>query len=417
MFIGATYMTAGQQVELGGLHFTVIRIVCLVGLFRVMLKGERIVGGWQTMDRLVSAWCVWLVLSGLFHKEIGSALIYRSGYVFDNGIIYFLFRVFIRDIDEFLQSCKIIIMVLAPLAMMLVVEKMKGFNCFSFLGIPAEAGMRDGKIRAQGPFAHAILAGTVGAVCLLLGILFWTRNRRLALIGVIASAAMVYASASSGPIMTTLTILFGLALWWVRGQMRAVRWGAVGLVFALSMVMQAPVYYLLAKIDLTGSSTGWHRAYLIETSINHLGEWWLVGTDYTRHWISYGVAWSGNQIDITNHYIQMGVLGGLPLMLLFMGVLVAGFAAVGKALRRNRNAPIERQFLIWTLGAILFGHAITFLSISYFDQTIVFFHFLLAAIGSLHATELMTANAPVSVPRENTSELPPEHEQDFCYHC
>jgi hypothetical protein len=113
----------------------------------------------------------------------------------------------------------------------------------------------------------------------------------------------------------------------------------------------------------------------------------------------------------------MGVLGGLPLMLLFMGVLVAGFAAVGKALRRNRNAPIERQFLIWTLGAILFGHAITFLSISYFDQTIVFFHFLLAAIGSLHATELMTANAPVSVPRENTSELPPEHEQDFCYHC
>ncbi len=87
--------------------------------------------------------------------------------------------------------------------------------------------------------------------------------------------------------------------------------------------------------------------------------------------------------DMTNFFIQMGVWGGLPLMLLFMGVLWVGFASVSKSLRLARNAPGSSQFLIWTLGSILFGHTITFMSISYFDQTIVFLCLVLACISSL----------------------------------
>jgi hypothetical protein len=313
------------------------------------------------------------------------------------------------NLDELLQTCKIVIFILAPVAILMVWEKLKGYNGFSLLGIPLEVAVRHGKFRATGPFGHAILAGTVGAVCLPLACFFWRRDRKLALVGVLATGAMVYASASSGPIMTALTVLFGLALWSVRGQMRAVRWGAVGLVFALSLVMQAPVYYLLAKIDLTGSSTGWHRAYLIEMSISHLGEWWFAGTDYTRHWMPTGVLWNANHTDITNHYIHMGVLGGLPLMLLFIAVLAAGFAAVGRGLRRNRHASVERRFLIWTLGAILFGHATTFFSICYFDQTVVYLYFLLAAIGSLNIVEPVTAHPPASVPGVNSPEPSPEN--------
>jgi hypothetical protein len=108
-----------------------------------------------------------------------------------------------------------------------------------------------------------------------------------------------------------------------------------------------------------------------------------------------GVLWNAKQTDITNHYLHMGVLGGFPLMLLFMGVVAAGFAAVGSAMRQQRDAPVERQFLIWTLGVILFGHATTFFSISYWDQTVVYFYFLLAAIGSLDVVEPVTTQAPV----------------------
>jgi hypothetical protein len=407
LLIAATYMTAGQALDIGGLNFTVIRIVAAAGLVRVLAKGERIAGGWQPMDALVAAWAVWTVLSGLFHQEVERTLIFRLGYVFDNAVIYFLFRVFMRNLGELLQLCKVVILVLTPLAVLMLWEKTQGYNWFSVLGgIPSEVIVRNGSIRAQGPFAHPILAGTVGAACLPLAIFFWRQHRWLAVLGGAASGIIVLASASSGPIMTALTIVCGLALWKVRMWMSWIRWAAVAGLLALSVVMQAPVYYLLARIDLTGSSTGWHRAALIEAGIKHLGEWWLVGTDYTRHWMPTGVHWSANHTDITNHYLQMGVLGGLPLMLLFMGILAAGFVAVGRALRRNRTAPAHQRFLIWTLGAILFGHALTFLSVAYFDQTVVYLYFGLAAIGSFRAMKaprpveraVATASAPASAP-------------------
>jgi hypothetical protein len=160
--------------------------------------------------------------------------------------------------------------------------------------------------------------------------------------------------------------------------------------------MNDPVYYLLARIDLTGGSTGWHRAALIDGAFNHFSTWWLAGTDYTRDWMPTGIPANDANTDITNHFLAMGVWGGLPLMFLFIWVLIVAFRAVGKALRSRETAPPQHQFLIWTLGSILFGHATTFFSISYFDpQSSVFLYFGLAAIGSICAPELAAAAARV----------------------
>ncbi len=70
-------------------------------------------------------------------------------------------------------------------------------------------------------------------------------------------------------------------------------------------------------------------------------------------------------------------------MILFIWILVVGFSYVGKALRSSRSEPFERRIMIWTLGVILFGHATTFMSVNYFDQSFVFFLLALAGIGSL----------------------------------
>jgi multidrug transporter EmrE-like cation transporter len=76
--------------------------------------------------------------------------------------------------------------------------------------------------------------------------------------------------------------------------------------------------------------------------------------------------------------------------MLFVCVLIAGFISVGRALRLKENHPDE-QFLIWTLGAILFAHAATMISVSYFDQSIIFLYLVLAAIGSVLAAALAEA--------------------------
>jgi hypothetical protein len=66
-------------------------------------------------------------------------------------------------------------------------------------------------------------------------------------------------------------------------------------------------------------------------------------------------------------------------------VLSAGFGAIANALRSIHEEPVHDQFMVWTLGCILFTHAVTFLSISYFGQAIFFLYLLLGCIGSLHA--------------------------------
>jgi hypothetical protein len=185
--------------------------------------------------------------------------------------------------------------------------------------------------------------------------------------------------------LSTLFAIGALLMWHWRHQMRLVRWLIVLGYFGLDLIMKAPAYYLIARMDLTGSSTSWHRAALIEAALTHLSEWWFAGTDYTRHWMDYGVLWSPNHIDVTNYYIRMGVDGGLPLMILFIIVLAKGFSFVGQTLRQGANLPSESRFMIWGLGAALFSHSATFVSVSYFDQSFVFIYLTLAVIGSVYS--------------------------------
>jgi hypothetical protein len=181
--------------------------------------------------------------------------------------------------------------------------------------------------------------------------------------------------------MSTVAAIGALCLWQFRNWMRALRWATVVVYIVLDMVMIDPAYYVIARLDVSGSSTGWHRARLIEMSLSHLNEWWFAGTDFTRHWMPTGVSWSRNHTDITNHYLHMGVEGGLPLMFLFIGLLAICFSYVGRQVH-STNLRKQDRFLLWTLGSALFAHAATFISVSYFDQSLMFLYLTLAAVGS-----------------------------------
>jgi hypothetical protein len=382
LLLGSVYITRFQQLEIGPMHFPAMRILIAVGCLRAIMNGERISGGMNSLDRIVRLWAICNICSLAFHQS--DVLIYRLGVLYDIVGVYYLFRVFIRGIEDVRTIFKMVCILLLPLAATMLVEKLNGNNPLSLVGFgPTEVVATNGHFRAQGPFGHPILAGTAGAVCLPMAVCFWRENRKLALAGLAATLAIVFASGSSGPVMTTFAAIAALMLWVIRTQMRTIRWLAACLVIALSLLMNDPVYYLMARIDITGGSTGYFRAALIQSAINHLSEWWFAGTDYTRHWMPTGIAGNAAHTDMTNYYLQMGVWGGLSLMLLFVLILVAAFLRISKALRVSQGAPLGSQFLIWALGSILFAHATVFWSISYFDQTIVFLCLVLACIGSL----------------------------------
>ena len=53
--------------------------------------------------------------------------------------------------------------------------------------------------------------------------------------------------------------------------------GALALGTVLHFVMNHGIWHLIARIDLVGGSTGYHRFHLIDKAIAHFGERWLVG--------------------------------------------------------------------------------------------------------------------------------------------
>jgi len=391
LLIGACYMTLGQGVELGPFSFTIIRMLVGVGVVRVIIRGERLKGRMNGLDWLMVVWAMWALISSVFHNEPSEALIFRLGLAYNTCGIYFLVRIFCQTLDDILYVLRNTAILLVPLALIMFSEKITGRNpFFIFGGVPEYSSIRDGIIRATGPFSHSILAGTVGAVCLPLMIGLWQQYRKIAITGIFACVIMVYASASSGPILSAIAPIWALLMWPLRHWMRFVKWLAIFGYIGLDLVMKAPAYYLIGRIKPLGVSAGYHRAALIESAIKHIDEWWLAGTDSTRHWMPTGVSWSPDHTDITNHFIKMGTLGGLPLMLLFIFILIKGFSFLGQTLKETVNQPLKYRFMIWSLGSALFAQTATCIAVSYFDQSFIFLYLTLAAISSARSAVLQS---------------------------
>jgi hypothetical protein len=379
-----------------GAAFDTVKLVILAGLIRAMKERTFTWSSRQPLDVLVAAWAGWVLLSGFAHNPPDhNPITIRLSQIYGIAGSYLYARAFIRNPEDYLRYVKCLGVVILPLALLAVYERYAQQNLYGLLGSGASGvTIRSGRVRAAGPFAHPILLGTFGAASAVLLAALYHRDKRWSLIGAGACAVTVFSSASSGPIVTLFSGFMGLALWRWRTSVGRIRVLVILTFLALHMAMQAPVWYLMARIDLAGGSTGWHRAELITAAVNHIGEWWLTGTDYTRHWIAYGVPWSAYHTDITNYYIGMGVMGGLPCLLLFVGILFKAFQTLGRRMRTLRAEKSHLEFVLWTVGASLFAHCFTFLSIGYFDQSYVPLNMLLGSVVGLCAVSREVKTVP-----------------------
>jgi hypothetical protein len=388
LLVGCCYMTMGQGIVLGGLSLPIYRMLLFVGLLRLFTKRERIHELGNAADKCMFALMGTLFLASFFHdSSLGSGgPVYACGFIFNIVSVYFLIRAWCRDLPEVAGVIVFTAFLMAPIALEMLMERVIKINQFAvFGGIPMEVLFREGSYRAQGPFRHPILAGTVGAVCFPLFVGIWKRNRLAAMVGTASGFCMIVTSGSSGPIMSLMAGVFAVMMWRFRHFTRHARWAAVVAYFAMQLKMGRPGYFVMSRINLTGGSTGYFRALLIDSAIMHIKEWWLFGTDVTRHWMATGVSFSPYHTDITNYYLAFGVEGGLPAMFSMIAVLVVCFRWVGVIWRIEIHKDASDAFLVWCLGAGLFTHAITSVSVSYFDQSLVFFWMNIAIISSMHA--------------------------------
>ena len=393
LIMGTCYIPFYLGVQLGPFNFTAIRMLIAVGVLRMLMRGEYPMRPFTAVDRMMAVSAAWLLLSSQFHVDPGSAFIFRLGLAYDALGIYVLVRSYCRNMEDVDGLAQMTVIALVPLALLMTYEKTAEFNAFSLLGgVDAHPMVREGKIRANGPFGHPILAGTVGAVCLPLMLGLWGNHRARAALGIAACVTIIFCSASSGPILSALAIS-ALYFWRHRAHIKRIQWMGVGLYVLLDIVMKDPAYFLIARVDLAGGSTSWYRARLIQSAFEHLSEWWLAGTDNTREWMWVVVSWSPNHTDITSHYIQLGVWGGLPLMVLFIATMFKAFAAVTSGVRSDSTLMPSSKFTLWSLGAALFSIAVTGLSVSYFDQTFAFVYLFLGALSAVSSAVAQEASA------------------------
>ena len=243
---------------------------------------------------------------------------------------------------------------------------------------------------------HPILAGTFGATSIPYFLALWGRgksNPLIAIFGIISAVIITITPASSGPVVAFIFAIIGTSMWAIRHHMRAVRWGILLALVSLHTVMKAPVWALIGKMSEVIGGTGWHRVMLIDAAIEHFNEWWLLGTDYTRHWMPTGVTWSEKHTDITNQFISVGIQGGILSLILFVALIVLCYQGIGKMMKETLQIEPKSAFITWCLGASLTAHIASFTSVHYFDQMIVFWYLLIAMISA--GVSSLSRNSPV----------------------
>lgn len=375
-----------QVLLLGGVHFPMLRLLVLFGAVRIFRDRKTsqfkiFSGGLNKIDWSVILFTAFTAINGILLFRESGAVVFQLGNLYTTFGIYFLLRFLIRDDDDILLMIRTLAYIAAFIAVIMAWEITTGHNPYAILGGARAASYatlmeRDDRFRALGCFGHPILAGTFGAILIPLFVLLWRKGKKdrvLAGVGIAASTVIVLTSNSSTPVLAYAAGMLAIFLWPIRRWMRAIRWGIVILLVSLHLVMKAPVWHLISRIDISGGSSGYHRYMLVDQCIRHFSDWWLIGVKSTYDW-----GW--DMWDTANQYVGTCDASGLLPFLLFLATIVYGFKFLGNA--RKKAPDKKKRLFLWSLGASLFANVVAFFGISYWDQTQVVWYGLLAAISA-----------------------------------
>ncbi len=382
-----------QQIFALGVHWLPNRIVVLIAFMRLLATGfigdkPQTQRGFTSIDRAVMVYILAQASAVVLLFQSTEALVNQAGYLIDALLCYLILRSLIQDEQDIYRALKCLSVVCFLIAVGMVLEQVTQKNIFGIIyqGFVAAPEVREGKTRSQGTFQHALMAGTFAGMLVPLFFVLW-RNAGVkvyAVLGLIGCTLMTSSSNSSTPLLTYIAAILGLCLWRIRKKMRMMRWGLVLTLAGLAVVMKAPIWFLIARIDLTGSSSSYHRAELIDQFVHHFTDWWLIGVKSTADW-----GW--DMWDTQNQYVNIGETGGLIAFVFFILVIVWSFRDLGNA-RKIVDGNTLEEWQLWCLGSSLFANVVGFFGVNYFDQSKVGW-FLLLSIISVIAIPILSRNS------------------------
>jgi hypothetical protein len=400
LFAIAAFLPSAQRIVLAGADFNFIRVLALVGLLRVLLRGEAGQVRWGLFDAIVVAGAALRIAGFFLSRGDPSALVTAVGANVEILGCYLVFRSTLRsqeDLATLLRGAACVTLAVVPFFLL---ESATGRNMFSvFGGVPEVTAVREGKLRCQGAIAHPILAGCFFASLVPMwigfGLLRRGADRWLAAAAIVGALVVTVCCASSTPVVAAAQAIAVWAFFPVRAWIRFLWIGALVAAVVVHFAMTKPIWFLIARIDAVGGSTGWHRSHLIDAAVRHVGEWWLHGTRSTAHW-GWGLQ------DVTNQFVLDAVNGGLGALAALVALMILAFAASGVLIRRGASPaaardPVRRADAIlgFALGATVLVQMGVFLAVSYFGQTVMIWQLVLAIAACMRDW----SRSPVQLPR------------------
>ncbi|HVB56387.1 MAG TPA: hypothetical protein VNE63_08160 [Candidatus Acidoferrales bacterium] len=389
----------GQEIMVAGVHVFVFRILILFGWVRLVSaklgsKTQIFASGLNTLDKVFFLWAIFRALAPMLLFQQMGMVVNQVGFLWDAIGGYFLLRFLIQDDEDVERIIKMLAVFAVIVGAEMVHEHFTGDDMFAMVGgIRPTLDIRNGIPRAMGPFAHALLAGTVGATLLPFFVWLWTggKAKLLAAVGIIGCTLMASLTMCSSPVLAFAAGVGAMFLWPLRHLTRAFRWGIVFACAGLQLFMKAPFWFVISHLDVVGGSNGWYRAALINDFIVHFRSWWLIGTTANMSW-GNGAMW-----DQCNQFVSEGETGGLLTLILFIAMICICFSWIGTA-RKSVEGDRRKQWYFWLLGSVLFVHLVGFFGIDYFDQTKFVWYALLAMIVAATAPVLAAQTAHVPEP-------------------
>lgn len=379
VLLGVLLIPQGNVIVLAGVHLPCGRVIALFGLVRVarMLSSSAnsvLAGRLLDIDKVFLWWAFSRATAFVLLWRDSDALVNQSGFLISNIGMYLLLRHLIRDRSDIYLAIRTLAIVALVNSAAMIREQQTAQNPFGLIGGYLIPNIREGRVRSQGAFSHALLAGCCGATMLPLFLLLWKvqKPKLLAGVGILSSTIMTWTCATSTALSAYVGGLFGACLWPLRKNMRAVRWGIVLALAVTQVFMSAPVWFVINHLDLTGSSSSYHRAMLVDRFIRNVGDWWLLGTKTNADW--------GDEMwDTSNEFVAEGESGGMLTLVLFIVIICRCFRRLGTS-RKVAEGNHAEEWFFWLLGSALFSHIVAFIGASYWDQSQVGWLALLAII-------------------------------------
>jgi hypothetical protein len=359
----------GQVLVISGVHFTMMRILILAGLARAAWSKASsseswFVTGFSRIDQAMALWIVFGFIVITIQWMNPQMLIAQLGDFLDALGGYLVLRFFIPDSEAVRRAIKVLAAVCLIQGVCMVNEQITGVNVFNLVGglsIP-DSIIRDGQLRSSGvmgPLGSGVFAGVL--IPMFLWLWIEGNSRMAAAAGIAGAMAMLITTHASTPWMACGAALLGLSFWSLRKQMRPVRWGIVLILVSLHLVMKAPVWHLISRLDLTGSSSSYHRYELVNLTILHFSDWWLLGYKYYNKW-----GWE--MWDTSNLFVATALSGGLVSLVFLIAAFKRSFGAIGSA-RKRLSGDRKQEWFLWCLGSALFSMVVSSFGIAFLYQS------------------------------------------------